>query len=212
MKFGSLIKPVLLTGSLLCALATLAGCAGQANGNASAWYNGREAIGPTASRIYICHGFGCTYTTPVDFSGRDLRRLKTILASGRKSPAAERRAISKAVQWQETRVGPTVGSSNDVGGLDMQNARVRGQMDCIDEATNTNSLLLVAEKHGFLKHHSVSSPVARGFFLDGRYPHATATVREINTNAVFAVDSWPDSNGKPPKISELTVWMSKRAG
>ncbi|MBS8259290.1 hypothetical protein DYI23_03565 [Roseibium polysiphoniae] len=198
--------------ALLCLGLTLAGCAGQANGDANGWYDGSKGLAPKANRIYVCHGFGCAYKTPVDFSARDLSRLRSILASGRRSPAGERRAIAKAVQWQERRVAGAVGSAKDVGGLDMQNAGVRGQMDCIDESTNTNSLLLVAQRHGYLKHHTVSSPVARGFFLDGRYPHATATVREKKSGKVYAVDSWPDSNGKPPRISELSVWMSQRSG
>ncbi|MEP0235208.1 hypothetical protein [Roseibium sp.] len=202
----------LIAPALLCLGLMFAGCAGQANGDANGWYDGSKGIAPKENRIYICHGFGCAYKTPVDFSTRDLARLRSILASGRQSPASERKAIAKAVQWQERRVASTVGSAKDVGGLDMQNAGVRGQMDCIDESTNTNSLLLVAQRHGYLKHHTVSSPVARGFFLDGRYPHATATVREKKTGTVYAVDSWPESNGKPPRISELSVWMSLRSG
>lgn len=190
----------------------LAACAGQASGNAVGWFASHGGVAPKTSRIYICHGFGCTYKTPVDFSAADLKRLKAILARGKASPAAERQAIAKAVAWQERRVAGPVGSGGDVGGFDMQNAGVRGQMDCIDESTNTNSLLLVAQKHGFLTHHRVSSPVARGFFLDGRYPHATATIREKKTGRVYAVDSWPRSNGKPPKISNLDEWMARRSG
>jgi hypothetical protein len=198
--------------SALGAGVLLAGCAGQAAGDAAAWYGAHDGVAPKATRIYICHGFGCTYTTPVNFSGRDLKRLKSILAKGRGSAAAERKAIARAVQWQENRVASLVGSAGDIGGLDMQNAGVRGQMDCLDESTNTNSLLLVAEAHGYLKHHKVTSPVARGFFLDGRYPHATATVKETGSGKVYAIDSWPDSNGKPPRISELSVWMARQSG
>ncbi|WP_417683924.1 hypothetical protein [Roseibium sp.] len=198
--------------ALLLVAAGLAGCAGQANGDAQGWYDGNEGVAPTANRIYVCHGFGCAYKTPVDFSQADMAKLKRILAAGAGSPKEERMAIASAVVWQEKRVAGRVGSGNDVGGFDMQNAGVRGQMDCIDESTNTNSLLLVAERSGYLKHHVVASPVARGFFLDGRYPHATATVREKTTGAVYAIDSWPHSNGKPPVISELSVWMQRRAG
>ncbi|WP_417670445.1 hypothetical protein [Roseibium sp.] len=200
-------------GYVLLALGlVLSACASQANGDASGWYDGNGGLAPKANRIYVCHGFGCAYKTPVDFSASDLKRLQRILGKGSSSPAAERRAIAKAVAWQEKRVSAPVGSAKDVGGFDMHNAGVRGQMDCIDESTNTNSLLLVAQKNGYLKHHSASSPVARGFFLDGRYPHATATVREKRTGTVYAVDSWPLANGHPPRISELSVWMQRRAG
>lgn len=193
--------------------AALAGCASQADNDAMAWYDGtqaKHAVAPKGTRIYVCHGFGCAYRTPVDFSTDELSYLRQLLEEGRASAHAERQAIAKAVSWQEKRVAKPVGSGNDVGGFDLHNAGVRGQMDCIDESTNTNSLLLVAEKQGFLAHHVVSSPVARGFFLDGRYPHATATVRETKTGTVYAIDSWPDSNGVPPTITELSVWLRQR--
>ncbi|MTH97266.1 hypothetical protein E1297_14840 [Roseibium sp. RKSG952] len=192
-------------------LVSLSACAAQSGGNALSWYGNHDGIAPRAERIYICHGFGCAYKTPVSYTGSDLRRLRSILSSGRGSAQAERRAISRAVQWQERRVASAAGSSSDIGGLDLHNAGTRGQMDCIDEATNTTSLLLLAQRHGFLRHHTVSSPVARGFFLDGRYPHATATVRDKRSGVVFAVDSWPRANGEPPVIADLSIWFSRRA-
>ncbi|MTI45687.1 hypothetical protein E1178_18950 [Roseibium hamelinense] len=190
----------------------VAGCAAQSGGSAVGWYNGHNGVAPRPDRTYVCHGFGCTYKTPVDFTRRDLNRLRAILSRGRGSPAAERRAIARAVSWQERSVAKPVGSSGDIGGLDMQNAGKRGQMDCIDEATNTTSLLLVAEKNGFLRHHAVSAPVSRGFFLDGRYPHATAAVREIKSGEVYAVDSWRRGNGSPPDIIGMHAWMSRSGG
>lgn len=196
----------------LVLIVALSGCASQSQSDATAWYNGQDAVAPKNNRVYICHSFGCTRKTPVDFSAKDLGRLKQLLASGRASPEAERKAIAKAVSWQEKRIGPIVGSSNDEGGFDMHNSGVVGQMDCIDEASNTTSLLLVAEKNGYLRHHKVASPVARGFFLDGRYPHATATIKEKKTGAAFAVDSWPDANGVPPQIKPLDIWFSESSG
>lgn len=187
----------------------LAGCAVQADGDALMWYGG-DRVAPKGDRVYICHGFGCAFRTPVDFSARDLSRLKSILAQGSGSAEAERKAVAKAVAWQERRVASAVGSGDDKGGFDMKNAGVRGQMDCIDESTNTNSFLLVAEKHGYLKYHKVSAPVARGFFLDGRYPHATATLREKETGKVYAIDSWPTDNGKLPVVQDLDEWMASR--
>ena len=34
------------------------------------------------------------------------------------------------------------------------------------------------ESHGFLKHHRVEAPSARGYFIDLRYPHATAVLTD----------------------------------
>ncbi|XYK81089.1 MAG: hypothetical protein ROO70_02480 [Labrenzia sp.] len=184
-------------------------CASQSTGEATGWYGSHDGVPPKASKIYICHGFGCAYKTPVGYSRQDLARLRAILASGRASPSAERQAIATAVAWQERRVAATVGSEEDVGGFDIENAGVSGQMDCIDESTNTTSLLLVAQKHKMLRHYRVSAPVARGFFLDGRYPHATATITEKKTGTVYAVDSWVHENGKRPDITPIERWLAE---
>ena len=82
-------------------------------------------------------------------------------------------------------------------------------MDCIDESTNTTSLLLIAQRNKMLRHHRVSAPVARGFFLDGRYPHATATITEKKTATVYAVDSWVHENGKRPDIMPIERWLAE---
>lgn len=194
----------------LASLLLAAGCAGQAAGPARSWYAAHDGVAPRADRIYVCHAFGCARKTAVDYSAKDLATLRRILAKGRTSQAAERKAIAEAVAWSERKTGPVVGSENDVGGYDLQNSGVPGQMDCIDEATNTTSLLLLAEGRGYLSHHTVSRPVARGFFLDGRYPHATAVVRSSD-GAAFAIDSWPQSNGKLPVVQDLDAWFAERS-
>jgi hypothetical protein len=86
------------------------------------------------------------------------------------------------------------------------------QMDCIDEATNTTSLLLMLAEHGYLMHHSVEEPSARGFFLDGRYPHATAVLAENDSGARWAIDSWPRANAEPPVVQPLAEWRRSRTG
>ncbi|WP_321340550.1 hypothetical protein [Breoghania sp.] len=189
----------------------LAGCAGQALESPTTWYGRHNAVKPRGDRIVICHGFGCSLRTPVDFSAKDLAKLKRIVAAGASSPAAERKALARAVRWQERRVAPTVGSANDKGGFNFESG-VPGQMDCIDEATNTTSLLLTAERHGYLKHHDVRSPVARGFFLDGRYPHATAVVSEKKSGNTWAIDSWTHDNGVLPDVMPLEKWFAQFPG
>ncbi|MCF3936635.1 hypothetical protein L1787_24900 [Acuticoccus sp. M5D2P5] len=125
-----------------------------------------------------------------------------------KSASDERAAIANYIAWAEKRVAPEVGSENDVGGLDIVNAGQRGQMDCIDEATNTTSYLIIAKNNGFLRFHTLGSPVARGFFLDGRYPHATAVVVD-KTGTPWAIDSWPHPNGAKPDVMPLTTWFER---
>ncbi|SDU11778.1 hypothetical protein [Stappia sp. ES.058] len=203
----------MIRSSSAFALATLflvSGCAGQAAGPPRSWYAAHDGVAPRADRIYVCHAFGCARKTAVSYSGKDLAALRRILSKGRASPAAERKAIADAVAWAERKAGPIVGSDSDVGGFDLQNSGVPGQMDCLDEATNTTSVLLLAADRGYLVHHTVLRPVARGFFLDGRYPHATAVIRSTG-GETFAVDSWPEANGIKPVIQPLSVWFAARS-
>ena len=194
---------------LVVAAALLSGCAALSRGEPQMWFATHNATPPTQSRVVVCHGFGCHYRTSVGLSAADLATVRKILAEGAASPAAEREAIKRLVAHLEKRVAPTVGSEGDVGGLDMGNAGKRGQMDCIDEAANTTSYLLLAQKRGYLRHHTVGQPVARGFFLDGRYPHATAVVHEKATGVPWAVDSWREANGVPPVVMLLDVWFAE---
>ena len=186
----------------------LAACMAQHEGAPRMWYAAHGATPPTQSHAIVCHGFGCQLRTSVSLGASDLARLQAILRAGAASPQAERGAIAEAVAWAEKRVAPVVGSEGDVAGLDISNSGVRGQMDCIDEAANTTSYLLLAEKHGYLRHHDVARPVARGFFLDGRYPHATAVISDKRTGTAYAIDSWPTRNGARPQISTLEAWFA----
>lgn len=185
----------------------VAGCVAHHTGAPEAWFADRDAVMPRGNKVSVCHAFGCQFKTTYAFSDGDIRYMQRKLARAR-SAEAEREAIKSIVSWAEKRVAPTVGSAHDVGGLDMQNAGKRGQMDCIDEAANTTSYLMVAANNGLLRYHTVASPVARGFFLDGRYPHATAVVAD-KSGKPWAVDSWPEANGVPPKVIPLEQWFEE---
>ena len=193
-------------GALLVA-ALLAGCAGQHVGQPLGWYRAQGGMPPSGDRIFVCHAFGCAVRTPVTITPADRAAAARIMRAGAGSPAAERKAIAEAIAWFERRVAKPVGSGGDVGGLDLWNAGVRGQMDCIDEATNTTSYLLLLQSWTLLRHHTVASPVARGFFLDGRYPHATAVVVDEQTGKPWAIDSWPKANGVKPDVMTLQRWF-----
>jgi hypothetical protein len=196
--------PVLLMAVIL------SGCIQSGEGDPASWYESQDGRAPRGTSVYVCHGTGCARKERVDFSAADMRRLKSIIASGADSPEKERRAMGRAVQWFEKRVAKQVGSGNDVGGFDLSKVNKPGQMDCIDEATNTTSILKLAADNNYLKHHRVGRPKARGFFLDGRYPHATAVVIQISNSKSYAIDSWTRDNGEPPEIMPLGVWYKQR--
>ena len=55
----------------------------------------------------------------------------------------------------------------------------KGQMDCVDESTNTRALLLLSRRTRAAEvPQGRGANVSRGFFIDGRYPHWTAVISD----------------------------------
>ena len=179
--------------------------------NAGDWFSRGHGFPPTENTVFVCHGYMCRIVTPVRFSLKDLARIAGRLAEGAADAAAEREAVSRAVQVYEEIVGARIGTDADLPGMQFGRG-ADDQMDCIDEATNTTSLLMLLDKNGYLAHHSVAEPSARGFFIDGRYPHATAVLADKNSGEKWVIDSWPRANAEPPVVQPLKVWKRGRRG
>ena len=154
-------------------------------------------------RVDICHGYGCTYRAKLDLGLKDGQRFKAILSQGAASPAAERVAIKKAVRYYEER------SYQVTGVRDLPRAAVvgqqKGQMDCIDESSNTDTLLRYLAERGLLKYHKVARKASRGHFIDGRYPHWTAVISDPS-GTKWVVDSWYAPMGGAPDIFPYSQW------
>jgi hypothetical protein len=195
----------------MCALGAL--CASVCDASALSIdeaYSSVSLSPPTTRLVIICHDFGCAQRTPVGLGAADFAKLTSLLAPGRGSAEAERRAVAAAAAWFDRRVGPAAGTTHRVAratGLGGQ-GRV-GQMDCIDTSRNSTSLLVILEQLHLLRHHKVEGPEARGFLLDGRGPHATAVLTDIHTGKQWAVDSWTHKYGDQPDIMPLDVWKQK---
>jgi hypothetical protein len=165
---------------------------------------------PTTRLVVVCHDFGCAQRTPVGLSAGDLATLSSLLAPGRASAEAERRAVAAAEAWFDRRVGPAAGTTHRVARANGPGgANQVGQMDCIDTSRNSTSLLLILQQLHLLHHHKVEAPEARGFLLDGRGPHATAVLTDIHTGKQWAVDSWTHKYGEKPDVIPLDVWKQQ---
>lgn len=119
--------------------------------------------------------------------------------------AEERAAIAHSVAALEQVVGRQTGTDRDLGGT-FPGAFKTGQMDCIDESTNTTRYLQLFAQRGWLRWHSVSQPATRLPLPLGWWPHTTAVIHERATGNEYAVDSWFEPNGRPPHIVDLTRW------
>jgi len=164
---------------------------------------------PTLSRVVICHGFDCRVRTEVGLGPADHARLANILAQGRGSPMAERKAIAQAVAWFERRVAPEAGTTKAVA---RPNSRYPGgnpgQMDCVDTTANTMTLFYVLETLHLFRHHGLALPVSRHVFIDG-VPHLTAVLRDIKSGERWAVDPWTHNNGELPDVMPLQSWVMR---
>jgi hypothetical protein len=129
------------------------------------------------------------------------------MAAGASSAKAERAAVSKAVRHYETRAASVIGIRDQPKSNARQHHR-RGQMDCVDESTNTRALLLYLERRKLLRHHAVDRNVTRGFLIDGRYPHSTAVLRD-RSGKKWAIDSWYEPAGGPPDVRPLSEWVKR---
>lgn len=156
--------------------------------------------------IEICHGYECTYRSKLRLTGRDASRFASIMASGRASPEAERSAVGRAIIYFEQRTAAMLGKK-DTPLTQFANSRVRAEMDCIDEATNSRALLLYLQQRGLLKYHKVGRNLSRGFILDNQFPHAAAALRDP-AGVTWAVDSWPVPVGAAPEIMPASKWRS----
>ena len=159
-----------------------------------------------AAQLDVCHGFNCYFRTKVAFGGDDATLIAGYFAAV-DTPAAERAAISRSIQHFENKSTQAIGIA-DGAKSSIRVSGKQGQMDCIDESTNTRTLLLYLAGRELLKHHKVEPTTSRGIILDARYFHSTAVVRD-SAGKRWAIDSWYEPAGGPPDIMPLDEWRTR---
>jgi hypothetical protein len=172
-----------------------------------------EAVGvppPTAMRMTVCYGFVCRRRMELAFTGKERATLTHILARGRASPAAERKAIQQAFVWFDRRVGKEVGTSKRVANADIRTFDAAHNFDCWDTTRNETGLLLVLQAWGALRHHTVGDPRYRGNILFGQLPHNTSVIVERKSGTKWVVDMWPTAYGQVPDVMPLTKWLVEK--
>jgi len=162
---------------------------------------------PSAGMLVFCHGYNCNFRTEIGISGGDRARLAALMAPGHASADAERRAVAQTEAWFEKRVAPQTGTAHakaraSVGwGIGGDPA----QFDCIDTTANTTSLLVLLDRLGLLRFHTVSTPISR--LLAGG-PHFTATMQDKKTGQRWTVDPWTHDNGQLPDVLKIERWSA----
>ena len=198
--FRSRALHALLLGLLGLGLVSLGGCVYREEGPPEAHFAEFSASPPKADQVTVCHAYGCQAQTPFTFTQGDIAELSSLMRSVPRddSPYEERRAMAYAIAWMERRVAPTVGTATDRPSMDFSGSGDVSQQDCVDEATNTTSYLLVLDRHGLIRHHVIERPFAKDDF--GHWTHWAALVREKESGELFAIDSSASANGENPTI------------
>ena len=159
---------------------------------------------PEYSNFSVCFGHTCRYHTELTLTENEWSKVRAIFNPPAQSAEEEHEQTRAAIALLETMIGEKTGTSNDEG-ENFTGMGEDGQMDCVDEATNSSSYLTMMQTDNLLKWHTVDYRVSRGI-SSFQAPHFTAVVREKETGKYFAVDSWFLDNGEPPFVVPLQVW------
>lgn len=152
-----------------------------------------------------CYDFGCKTTREIQFTHADWESLRAIFDAVSDADA-EKQAIREAIARMEAISGRITGTHLDRGG-NYPGSDIPQQMDCIDESTNTYQYLNALEQLGLLRWHRAGIKYHRiVWFID----HWTASIREVGSERVIAVDSWYLDNGELPFLQSLDDWRRKR--
>lgn len=161
-------------------------------------------VHPETGRFSICHGHTCSRIATTGLGPSDWRRATADLREKAATPELERERIARAVGIMEQVVGIKTGTASDRAG-NLAGLGQAGQMDCVDEATNTSVYLTLFANAGLLHWHEVHHRTSRGF-INLRGPHSTAVIRDRSSGEYYAVDSWFRDNGEPAYVIPLSTW------
>ena len=162
-----------------------------------------DVIAGESVSLAVCYNFGCKTKEYVMLTRADIDTLQVYFMNTN-SAKHEREQIGHAIAELERIVAHSLPTRNDIGGNYKVGMIENGQLDCIDESTNTTNYLIFIEAQGWLKFHSVQDKVKRAPFLVD--DHWTAVIQVEATGQLYAVDSWFFDNGKLPVIQKLEDW------
>ena len=159
---------------------------------------------PQLDKFSICHGNTCAKFAYISLSSPQWQNIEVLFQPEATSAKQERGQIKLAIALFETYSGEQAGTDKDKAKNDLSGG-IHGQLDCIDEATNTTVYLRLLANAGLLKRHRQASRTSRGGLLS---PHNTATIIDTESSTRYAVDSWFYENGVAPEILPLSKWKS----
>jgi len=166
------------------------------------------AVDAQLPEFTICYNYGCNRTARVRPAAWEWQTVVNQFKPPARSAAEERQMIRRAIAVLEYIAGTQTPTFRDRG----RNPIIDdwpGQMDCIDESTNTARYLELLQAQGLLRWHTVVGRAYRAPHLFD--PHWAGQIVERETRDHYVVDSWHLDNGEPPFIQVLNEWLRKEA-
>lgn len=159
---------------------------------------------PHPDNYSICHNNGCAQFAFISLNDRQWSSVEAFFFPIANNAKHEREQIKLALALLEFYSGEQSITYRDQAGNSLTEG-IQGQLDCIDEATNSTVYLRLLANADLLKFHQQSSRTSRGGII---IPHNTATILETQSKQRYAVDSWFEANGEPPYIVPLSDWRN----
>jgi hypothetical protein len=161
---------------------------------------------PTPAKFSVCHGNSCRLRTDVSLSAAEWAQVRALFDPQPADARAERLQIARATALLEVFTGRQASTLEDAPGMGVH-WNPDGQLDCIDEATNSTAYLRMMAADGLIHFHDIGLPANR-FVITAWGPSNTATIKERATGRVYAVDSYFRANGQPADILPIDVWTA----
>ncbi len=197
-RFAGSCRPRITRSAALVAILSVGGCSGVTLPDTGIY-------DPSPERFAYCRDHTCQTIREISLSADEWSSVTAGLHEPAASAEAERLRVSEAVGTFERVVGVKAGTLNDRGGT-LVGYFLSDQLDCVDEASNTNTLLAMLERDGLLRWHRRGKPSVRLDILSDGVTHFTATVVETANGEAYAVDSWFRDNGHPADVVPLAEW------
>lgn len=197
------MKKTILALSLLA----LSGCANELHPDLHYYMKDKRLPAPTQESFPQCQGYGCPMYKMVELNKADWNKIEKAYGKKPKNAEEERQKISSAIGAFEDVVGKLTGTDVDAKGTFIRTGK--GQLDCVDESTNTTIYMMLLKQKGLMPFHEIDQPQIRWPLISGRgWMHQTAVITEKETGKQYAVDSWFEDNGEPAWIVTLDAWRN----
>lgn len=158
------------------------------------------------SNFPICYSYGCQEKATAFFTQKDWQAIKNIFTPAPEDAQSERQFIAKAIQSMEIIVGEKTGTNQDIGGT-FTGMFKQNQMDCEDEAVNTNIFLILLQQDNLMRFHSFYGIARRGMIING-WPHVACSIVETAGTDRYVLDSWFTDHGMTVYVVSEQIWKS----